>query len=85
MTHDASSMNSAAGPSKVPSHCDFHAGLTSSVALESARKLLRSHIPPLTDDRYLHADMQRAIKLVQAGAVVAAAVGVDLPSLAIPA
>jgi histidine ammonia-lyase len=61
--------------------CDFHKGLTSGAALESVRGLLRSHVPTLSDDRYLHADMQRAIQLVRSGDVAAAAIGVKLPSL----
>lgn len=61
--------------------CDFHKGLTSSAALESVRRLLRSHVPTLATDRYLHADMQRAIQLVRSGDVAAAALGVRLPSL----
>ena len=65
--------------------CDFHKGLTSSAALESVRGLLRSHVPTLATDRYLHADMQRAIQLVRSGDVAAAAIGVRLPSLTEPA
>lgn len=61
--------------------CDFHKGLASSASLESVRTLLRAHIAPLADDRYLHADMQRATGLVRDGAVAAAAIGVKLPSV----
>ncbi len=61
--------------------CDFHKGLASSGALESVRTLLRTHVAPLADDRYLHADMQRATGLVRDGAVAAAAIGVNLPSV----
>lgn len=61
--------------------CDFHKGLTSSAALESVRGLLRSHVPVLSNDRYLYADMQQAIQLVRSGDIAAAATGVKLPSL----
>ena len=62
--------------------CDFHAPLTSSSSLQEVRRLLRERTPPLEDDRYLHADMQAAIELVQSGKVLAAvqACGVTLPS-----
>jgi histidine ammonia-lyase len=55
--------------------CDFHGGIRSSAALEAVRALVRGRIPPLVGDRYLHADMERAIALVRSGAVVQAVVG----------
>lgn len=61
--------------------CDFHRGLTSSVPLEAVRALVRAHIAPLTTDRYMHADMQQAIRLVRSRAVTTAAASVPLPSL----
>jgi histidine ammonia-lyase len=61
--------------------CDFHGAIRSSVALEAVRSLVRTHIAPLSDDRYLHTDMHEAIMLVRSGAVVKAAAGVPLPGL----
>jgi histidine ammonia-lyase len=61
--------------------CDFHRGLTSSIPLEAVRALLREHVAPLTTDRYLHADMQQAIRLIRSRAVTTAASSVSLPSL----
>nr|WP_294555224.1 histidine ammonia-lyase [uncultured Rhodopila sp.] len=49
--------------------CDFHAPLLSSVRLEDVRGVLRSEVPHLDADRYLHADMAKAIALVRAGAL----------------
>lgn len=62
--------------------CDFHMGLKSSTALEAVRRLVRSKIAHLEDDRYLHADIKRAISLVGSGAVIRAASGISLPSAA---
>ncbi len=61
--------------------CDFHGAIRSSTALEAVRSLVRAHIAPLSDDRYLHTDMHEAIALVRSGAVVKAAAGVPLPGL----
>jgi histidine ammonia-lyase len=61
--------------------CDFHRPLPSSVVLESVRRRLRQAVPHLEDDRHLHPDINSAIELVRAGAVVAAAAGVALPGL----
>ncbi len=61
--------------------CDFHGAIRSSAALESVRSLVRARIAPLTDDRYLHSDLDSAIALARSGAVVKAAIGVALPSL----
>ena len=60
--------------------CDFHAPLRSSAPLEAVRQALRARVPRLTDDRYLHPDMQEAIALVRSGEVVRAA-AVPLPGL----
>jgi histidine ammonia-lyase len=61
--------------------CDFHGAIKSSAALEAVRKLVRERIEPLTDDRYLHTDLNSAIDLVRSGAVLKAAASVPLPSL----
>lgn len=61
--------------------CDFHGKLRSSVALEAVRRIVRDRIPPLADDRYIHADLQSAIELVRRGAVSGAVAGIELPSL----
>jgi histidine ammonia-lyase len=60
--------------------CDFHAGLTSSAALERVRACLRDKVPALDGDRHMHPDMDAAIALVRSGAVVEAA-GLALPGL----
>ncbi len=61
--------------------CDFHAPMTSSRALESARAVLRLRVPPLADDRYLHTDMNEAIALVRSGALGRAVGGIALPAI----
>jgi histidine ammonia-lyase len=61
--------------------CEFHAPLASSAPLEAARRLLRTVVPRLAEDRHFHPDMQAAEAIVRSGAL-AHSVGVDLPSLA---
>jgi histidine ammonia-lyase len=61
--------------------CDFHAGMSSSIALERVRARVRLDVPMLTDDRFLHPDLQAGIALVQSGAVIEAASGVSLPGV----
>jgi histidine ammonia-lyase len=60
--------------------CDFHAPLTSSAPLERVRLRLRALVPTLTDDRYMHPDIQIAAELVTSGAIVEAA-RVVMPAL----
>jgi histidine ammonia-lyase len=62
--------------------CDFHAPLASSAPLEAVRQLLRAKVPHLDEDRHFHPDMEKAIALVRAGALVAAAGAVKLPGIA---
>lgn len=50
--------------------CDFRAPLRSSVPLERVRARLRRTVPHLEDDRYLHPDIQAAMALVRAGALI---------------
>ncbi len=61
--------------------CDFQAPLTSSPALERARRLLRAEVPHLEDDRLFHPDIEAATNLVRSGAVIDAA-GCTLPGVA---
>jgi histidine ammonia-lyase len=61
--------------------CDFHAPLASSAALEAARKLVRSEVPHLADDRYFHPDLVVASRLIASGAL-AKATGLNLPQVA---
>ena len=61
--------------------CEFHHGLRSSVPLEAVRSAVRARIPPLGDDRYLHADLEVAGALVREGALPRAVAGVPLPAL----
>jgi histidine ammonia-lyase len=61
--------------------CDFHAPLASSVPLEGLRRLVRSKVPHLEEDRYFHSDLARAIDLVRSGAAIAAADAANLPGL----
>jgi histidine ammonia-lyase len=62
--------------------CDFHEGMSSSTDLERVRSRVRRDIPKLTDDRFLHPDMQAAIALVKSGAVVEAVQSISLPNVA---
>ncbi len=59
--------------------CDFHAPLTSSAALERVRRLVRSYVPHLQDDRYLHPDIVLATDLVARGALAE-----SVPEAALP-
>jgi len=61
--------------------CDFHLGLRSSESLEAVRDLLRRRVPTLTDDRYLHPDINAAADLVRSGALCRAAGGIALPGI----
>jgi histidine ammonia-lyase len=61
--------------------CDFHGELRSSVPLEAVRALTRTRIAPLTDDRYLHTDLQAASELVCSRALIQAAASVPLPAM----
>jgi histidine ammonia-lyase len=61
--------------------CDFHQPLRSSAALEGVRQRLREVVPRLEEDRHLHPDIDVAVSLVNAGAVIEAAQGVALPGL----
>lgn len=63
--------------------CDFHAPLTSSTVLERLRATLREIVPTLTDDRYFHADIDAALTLVRAGALIKTVTlaGVELPGV----
>ena len=45
------------------------------------RGLVRAHIPPLTDDRYLHPDIEAAGGLVTRRELLRAVAGVPLPAL----
>ncbi|MDE2318102.1 MAG: histidine ammonia-lyase [Rhodospirillales bacterium] len=57
--------------------CDFHT-LKSSAALEEARATLRRTVPKLEDDRHFAPDIEAAIALLQAGALVSG----NLPGVA---
>jgi histidine ammonia-lyase len=61
--------------------CDFHAPLASSKPLEAVRRLLRSEVPHLDDDRHFHPDMEKANALVRGGAIIAAAGSIALPGV----
>ncbi len=61
--------------------CDFHAPLASSDKLEAARKRIRDDIAHLDDDRYFHADIEKAVALVRSGAVVDVVGATALPAL----
>jgi histidine ammonia-lyase len=60
--------------------CDFHAPLRSSPALEGVRAAIRRAVPHLEEDRYFHADLAAAERLVREGGLVEAA-GLGLPRL----
>jgi histidine ammonia-lyase len=53
--------------------CDFHAPLKSSDRLESVRARIRADVAHLDEDRYFHDDIQKSLRLVRSGAIVAAA------------
>lgn len=57
--------------------CDFHAPLRSSQRLEAVRLVIRAHVDPLVDDRHFHPDIEAALALVRAGALVRTA-GLDI-------
>ncbi len=44
--------------------CDFHAPMRSSAALEAVRARIRAAVPHLDEDRYFHADLAAAERLV---------------------
>jgi histidine ammonia-lyase len=52
---------------------DFHAPLASSHCLEAVRRLVRSEVPHLDNDRFMAPDMASAAAMVRSGAVVRAA------------
>ena len=62
--------------------CHFHAPLQPSAALQQVVQLLRTQVPHLDDDRHIQPDMQAAIAMVRSGALIDAAQGVALPSVA---
>lgn len=61
--------------------CDFHRPLETSAPLEAVRRLLRSQVPHLDDDRHFHPDIEKALALVESGAVADAVAGVPLPEV----
>jgi histidine ammonia-lyase len=61
--------------------CDFHAPLLSSPALESVRARLRRETAHLDEDRYFHAEIAAAERLVLSGELVTAAGAIELPTL----
>jgi histidine ammonia-lyase len=61
--------------------CDFHAPLSSSPPLEAVRMLARGKIPHLDEDRFFHPDIEAAIGLVRAGAIIEAAGQAILPTI----
>ena len=58
--------------------CDFHIPLRSSPALETLRAKIRAAVPHLEEDRYLHADLMAAGRLITSGELTE---GLALPSL----
>ena len=62
--------------------CDFHLPLVSSPPLEAVRRLLRSEVPHLDEDRHIHPDIVKAIDFIRSGAVAATASGINLPRVA---
>jgi histidine ammonia-lyase len=49
--------------------------------MEALRRLVRSQVPHLDDDRHFHPDMEKAIQLVRSGAAIAAVGAVGLPGV----
>jgi histidine ammonia-lyase len=61
--------------------CDLFSQMSSSPPLEAVRRLVRSTIAMLQDDRYFHPDLLQAIELVSSGAVVEAVAPLELPRI----
>jgi histidine ammonia-lyase len=61
--------------------CDFHLSLASSAPLETLRARLRREVPRLEDDRYFHADIVAATRLVREGAAIEAVGDALLPGV----
>jgi histidine ammonia-lyase len=53
--------------------CHFHEPLKSSIALENVRSVVRSRVPFMHEDRYVHPDLIAAAELVKGGEILAAA------------
>jgi histidine ammonia-lyase len=53
--------------------CDFHAPLVSSDVLETVRKVVRTEVPQMKDDRYFHPEIESAAAMIRTGAVIAPA------------
>ena len=53
--------------------CDFHAPLVSSEVLEQVRGMVRAQVPQMTDDRYVHPEIESATRMVRSGAIAAPA------------
>ena len=61
--------------------CDLLGALASSPPLEAVRRLVRTQVPVLQDDRYLHPDLVAATAMVARGAVIGAVAPVALPEV----
>jgi histidine ammonia-lyase len=59
--------------------CDFHTPLASSPPLESVRSLVRGTAPALTDDRFMHPEIDALVRLVREERIIEAARAVALP------
>ncbi len=64
--------------------CDLCGGLASSEPLEAVRRLVRTQVPRLGDDRHFHPDLEAAIALVTDGALPRAVLPMRLPSVTAP-
>ncbi|MEX6508720.1 histidine ammonia-lyase [Jiella sp. M17.18] len=63
--------------------CDLiGGGLASSAPLEAIRRLVRSRVPMLQDDRHFSPDIEAAAELVRSGALTEAVAPLTLPTLA---
>jgi histidine ammonia-lyase len=54
---------------------EFHPDLRAGAGAQAAHELLRRHVEPLHEDRYLHDDIQAALALVRSGELVRAVEG----------
>ncbi|HVF17939.1 MAG TPA: histidine ammonia-lyase, partial [Steroidobacteraceae bacterium] len=61
--------------------CHFHEPLKSSQALENVRELVGERVAFMSEDRYIHPDLQEATELVRGRRVLDVVTGIEFPAL----